>query len=110
LGRIGLKFQEVGENCIMRNFIICSFLNGSTARSLGLAAFSVSWSYTQLVGLLERGPGDQPVARSVPTHRKTNTNKHAETSMTLVGFEPTTPALDLAKKVHTLDRRATVIG
>jgi hypothetical protein len=30
--------------------------------------------------------------------------------MPRVGFEPATPALELAKTVHALDRTATVIG
>jgi hypothetical protein len=36
--------------------------------------------------------GDQPVARPLPTHRTTQTqNKRTQTSMPLVGFEPTIP-------------------
>jgi hypothetical protein len=36
---------------------------------------------------------DQPVARPLPTHRTTQTqNKHTQTSMPRVGFEPTTPS------------------
>jgi hypothetical protein len=35
--------------------------------------------------------GDQPVARPLPTHRTTQTqNKRTQTSMSRVGFEPTT--------------------
>jgi hypothetical protein len=55
--------------------------------------------------------GDQPVARPLPTHRTTQTqNKHTETSMPWVGFEPTIPAFERAKTVHALDAAATVIG
>jgi FAD synthase len=36
-------------------------------------------------------------------------NKHKETSMSRVGFEPTIPAFERAKAVHALDRAATVI-
>jgi hypothetical protein len=36
-------------------------------------------------------------------------NKRMQTSMPRVGFEPTIPAFERAKKVHTLDRAATVI-
>jgi hypothetical protein len=36
--------------------------------------------------------------------------KHKQTSMPLVGFEPTIPALERAKTVYTLDRSAAVIG
>jgi hypothetical protein len=55
--------------------------------------------------------GDQPVARSLPTHRSTQTqNKHTQTSMPRVGFEPTIPAFERANTVHALDRAVTVIG
>jgi hypothetical protein len=44
---------------------------------------------------------DQPVARSLPTHRTTQTqNKHTQTSMTRVGFKPKTPVFERAKTVH----------
>jgi hypothetical protein len=45
----------------------------------------------------------------LPTHRTTQT-EYTQTSMSRVGFEPTTPALELGKKVHALDRAVTVIG
>jgi hypothetical protein len=55
--------------------------------------------------------GDQPVARSLSTHRTTQTqNKRTQTSMTRVRFKPTTPVFEWAKTVHALDRAATVIG
>jgi hypothetical protein len=55
--------------------------------------------------------GDQPVARPLPTHRKTQTqNKCIQTSIPWVGFENTIPAFERAKTVHTLDRAATVIS
>jgi hypothetical protein len=37
-------------------------------------------------------------------------NKHKQTSMPWVGFEPTIPASERAKTVHALGRAATVIG
>jgi hypothetical protein len=37
-------------------------------------------------------------------------NKHKQTSMPRVEFEPTIPAFERAKTVHALDRAATVIG
>jgi hypothetical protein len=50
--------------------------------------------------------GDQPVARSLPTHRTTQTQKkkHTQISMPRVGFEPTVPAFERAKTVHALSR------
>jgi hypothetical protein len=54
--------------------------------------------------------GDQPVARPLSTQSTTPThNKHTQTSMPLVGFEPTIPVIQRAKTVHALDRAATVI-
>jgi hypothetical protein len=55
--------------------------------------------------------GNQPIARLLPAHRPTETqNKRTQTSMPQLGFEPTIPVFELAKKVHALDRVATVIG
>jgi hypothetical protein len=54
---------------------------------------------------------DQPVARPLPTHRTTQAqNKHKQTSMPPVGFEPTIAVFEWSKTVHTLDRAVTVIG
>jgi hypothetical protein len=54
--------------------------------------------------------GDKPVARPLPKHRATQTqNKRTQTSMPRAGFEPTIPAFERAKTVHSLDREATVI-
>jgi hypothetical protein len=53
---------------------------------------------------------DQPVARSLPTHRTTQIqNKCTQTSMPQVGFEHTIPVFEGAKTVHTANRAATVI-
>jgi hypothetical protein len=55
--------------------------------------------------------GDQPVARPLPTNRTAKTqNKRTQTSMPQVGFEPTIPVFERAKRVHALDRAATVTG
>jgi hypothetical protein len=51
--------------------------------------------------------GDQPVAKPLPTHRTTQTqNKCTQTSMPLIGFEPTIPVLERAVTACTLDRAA----
>jgi hypothetical protein len=55
--------------------------------------------------------GDQPVARPIHAHRTTQTqDKRTQTSMPRVGFEHTIPAFERAKRVHDIDRAATVIG
>jgi hypothetical protein len=47
-------------------------------------------------------------------HRKAATehkqNKHKQTSMPRLGFEPTIPVFERANTFHALDRAATVIG
>jgi hypothetical protein len=53
--------------------------------------------------------GDQSVARQ-DTQDSTTQNKCKQTSMSPVGFEPTTPVFKRAKTIHALDREATVIG
>jgi hypothetical protein len=61
--------------------------------------------HTQSVGLL-----DQPVIRSLPTHRTTQTqNKRKQTLMHRVGFEPTISVFQRAKAVQAVDPAATVI-
>jgi hypothetical protein len=55
--------------------------------------------------------GHQPVARPLPTHRTTQIqNKQTQTSMPRVGFEPTIPVFERAKRVHALDRAVIEIG
>jgi hypothetical protein len=53
--------------------------------------------------------GEQPVARSLPTHRKTETeNKCTQPFMPRVEFETTIPVFERAKTVHDLVGEATV--
>jgi hypothetical protein len=55
--------------------------------------------------------GAQPIARPLPIHRTTQTQKkRTQISIPRVGFELTIPVLEQAKAVHALDRAATVIG
>jgi hypothetical protein len=88
-------------------------IHSSTAlnRLLGPGLFfSFVIFFTQTVGLL--WTGDQPVARPLPTHKTTKKyriNVHT-ISIPWVEFEPTIPASERAKTVHTLDRAVTVIG
>jgi hypothetical protein len=80
---------------------------GSIALCWTLATFSVSWSFYSQWDSLE----DQAVASQLPTCRTAQTqNKRAQTSMSQVAFEPTITVSERAKRVHALDRAATLIG
>jgi hypothetical protein len=73
-----------------------------------LTAFPVSWSYTLSAGFLGRGMSpSQGLYLHTKQHRikAHNTDTHA-----LSGIQPTIPASELVKTVHTLDRAATVTG
>jgi hypothetical protein len=73
-------------------------------------SFSGLWPLIQFLNpyRVDRAPwtGNQPVARPLPTHRRTQT----QIPMPRVGFEPTIPVFERAKTVHALDRAATVRG
>jgi hypothetical protein len=74
------------------------------------ADYSVSWSFTSV-----RTPwtSDQLVARPLPKHRATQTQKNADTqwtSMIRPGFERTSTATERTKTVHASDRTATATG
>jgi hypothetical protein len=59
---------------------------------------------------MTRYTGHQPVARPLPAPKTAQTqNKHKQTSMPRLGFEPTTPAFEGAKSAHALDCADTVI-
>jgi hypothetical protein len=71
-----------------------------------LDSFSNSW-----VGRISCSR-DQPVARpllhtGLHKHRR---NTYRQASMPQVGFEPTTPMFERAKRVHSLDRVASVLS
>jgi hypothetical protein len=87
---------HTATNCNLVILAIC----GSRTLCWTLAAFSVSWSFTQSVGILGRGISP---SQSLYLHRI-----NTQTSMLLAGFEPTIPVFELAKTVHALDRAATV--
>jgi hypothetical protein len=82
---------------------------------MSLQSFVGPWPLFQFLDLyrVSRTPwtGDQPVARPLPSHRRTQAqNKRTQTSMPSVGFEPTIPAFKRAKTVHAPDLPATVVG
>jgi hypothetical protein len=54
---------------------------------------------------------DQPVTRPLLAQRTSQMqNKSIQTSMLQMGFEPTIPVFEQAKRVHVFDLAATVIG
>jgi hypothetical protein len=59
----------------------------------------------QSVGPLGRG-----ISLSQGRYLTEKQNKHKQTFMPWVGFEPTIPVLERKKIFHALDRPATVIG
>jgi hypothetical protein len=88
----GAVAQEINMKFVTGNFII--IMSGSTTFYWALAVVdTIPWT------------GDQPVARALPKPRiSTNTRTLR------AGFEPTISVFERAKKVHALDRAATVIG
>jgi hypothetical protein len=86
-------------------------------------SFIHQWLYSPLLGpglffssvtfyTVSRTPwaSDQPVARSLPKHRTTQTQKRrTQTSIHWEGFEPTILVFERVKKVHALDRVAIAI-
>jgi hypothetical protein len=72
------------------------FVYGSTVLWT-LAAFSVSLSYTQSVGILGRGISPSQ-------------GRYLQTEQPEVGLEPTISVFEPAKTVHVLDRAAIVFG
>jgi hypothetical protein len=55
--------------------------------------------------------GNQIVAGPLSTHMSAQTQtERTQASMLLVGFEPMILVLERGKKIHALDRAATVIG
>jgi hypothetical protein len=85
--------------------VVVQSVCGYTPLCWALAAFSVSWTFTQSVGLLGRGISPLPAHRTARTQ-----NKRTQTSMPQVAFEPTIPLFERAKTVHALEFAATVIG
>jgi hypothetical protein len=102
---------------VLKQFLtsVCSIIGyyyGSMALCWALAAFSVSWSYTQSIGLLGRGISTSQGLYLHTEHKTETQNKwtHIQMAMPRVGFEPTIPVFGRAKTVYVLDRAATVVG
>jgi hypothetical protein len=88
-------------------FIVCFFCYGTIAL-VGLGRFFTPLIYTQSVGLL--GWGSARRKATTYTENTQTPNKRTQTSIPLVGFEPTIPASERAKTEYALDYTATVIG
>jgi hypothetical protein len=81
---------------------------------MALQPFVGPWPHFSIltIYMIGRAPrsGDQPVARPLPTDRiKQTHNKSKQTSMTGVGFQPTTSA-GVGEDNDGLDRSPTVIS
>jgi hypothetical protein len=92
------------STCLSVCLSVCLSIYDSTALCWTSAAFSVSWSFTQTVGLLGMVIGPSQ-GRYLHTE-----HHHRQRSMPRVGFEPKIPSFDQAKRVYALDRAAIVIG
>jgi hypothetical protein len=108
-GWIGWIGRQIMKNSKNQRLSISLSIYGSAILLLDLSRF---FSFLILYTVY-RTPytGNQPVARTLPAHKSTQTqNKHAQTSMLSLGFEPTNPAFERAKTVYALDSAAAVIG
>jgi hypothetical protein len=65
--------------------------------------------FTQSVGPLGRGISPSQ-GRYLHTQDSKTQNECTQTTMPRVGFEPSVPVFGRAKRVHALDREASVIG
>jgi hypothetical protein len=82
--------------------------------SLWLYSLRGPWPLFQFLSLYTAGrtpwAGDQPVARSLPTHRTTQTrNKRTQKSMLRVGFEATIPVFERMKTVNHLSLKMSIL-
>jgi hypothetical protein len=92
--------------------------------SIYLSIYEYQWLYSPLLDLgrffkllilctICRAPWtvDQPVASPLPAHRTAQTqNTRTQTSLPLVGFEPTITAFERPETVHASECGATVIS
>jgi hypothetical protein len=74
---------------------------GSAAFCWALATSSVSWSYAQSIGLLDRGSTCQKATQTQ--------NKYTQPSKPRVGFETRTPVFERKKRAPASDLAASVI-
>jgi hypothetical protein len=105
------------NNCSMHACMSVTFLGVSPSQYLSLyvftglllelGRFSISQSYTQLVGLLGRGISPSQ-GRYLHTEQHKQ-NKRTQIPMPWVRFEPTIPEFERGKTVYALDRAVTVI-
>jgi hypothetical protein len=94
------------------NHWIGSLLMSRRIRLSGLFPFRIISETTKLIDSRVKLLvwGISPVARSLPTHRATQTqNKRRQTSMPRAGFEPMIPVFERAKTFRSSDRAAIMI-
>jgi hypothetical protein len=102
-GRKGEPVINMPKDLIIIIYSCCSHLEhrASVKRFVSLQFLNLRHS----VGLLGR-----VISPSQGRYLTRTQNKHKQTSMLRVRFEPTIPAFERAKTVHALDPMATVIG
>jgi hypothetical protein len=102
-----IKLSNNNSNNMVIGMLLLLFI-------LALQPFVGPWPLLQFLFLYTVGrtrTGDQLVVWPLPTHRTTQAqNKRTQISMPGVGFEPTIPVFERAKRVHALVRASTEIG
>jgi hypothetical protein len=106
---VGFAYRELQITEIEPNMLVAWFIpvapssehRASVKRSVSLQFLNLRHS-AGLLGLV--------ISPSQGRYLTQTQNKHKQTSMPRVGFEPAIPAFERAKTVHALDRAATVIG
>jgi hypothetical protein len=108
---------------IYLSIYVCMYLSIYVCMYLSIYLSIYLWLYSPFVGPrpffsflilyvvgMSSWMGNQPIARPLPAQRTTQAqNKRTQTTMPVVGFEPTILAFEWAKIVHVLDHPATVI-
>jgi FAD synthase len=96
--------EDLCNRQVIHPYICCSHLEHRASVNRFI---SLQLDIRQSVGPLERGISP---SQGRYLHKATQTqNKRRQTSMSRVGFEPTTPMFERAMTVHALDRAAALI-
>jgi hypothetical protein len=97
-----VKLTSYLSVCLSVCLSICLFICGSKSLCWTLAAFLDSWLFTQSIGLFGRGMSPSQ-GRYLHTEQHKQ-NKHTQTSMPWVWFEPKIPVVlkHIEAKIHKL--------